>query len=521
MRYLGIYLGPSTIYLIETKDRRVINSIEMPQTIISAGDIEQEKVPPEIKLAESVAFLKNELARNNIEAKEATLCLSGKDMFVRSFEMPAMSGDELENAIKFEAEKYIPFKTENLISDYQVRFEKQSRTNLILFIGLKKEILDRYLSILSQLNIKVNNIEYSAFSVLRGIQMRGVNFKNTIGVLNLDLHGEDEINFLVLENGFPLFSRDISLASAPGEEGAASLEEKTRGVSEKLRTELQVSLDYYERKFPTKGLKKLILVGKPECRPEVELIAREMALPLQFVDLTKQIGGAFPYSLGTVKAFTAAVSKVVKAPLKINLLSAREKTVQIQERFDAGRESNFFEGVTVDARMIGIGAAACLIAYGIGTYQAQPVKEELARIQAARPQINAVSPAASYEEILSKDEEFQRKLRALNDLVKKQLYVIAPFDAIPKCLPKGAWLTSFSFNKDEMGFAELVLEGTVYLADGNKEFDAVYAMVSNLKGMQSFAQSFSSVAVSSVTRSELYTYPVTNFSISCKSFQEK
>jgi len=64
--------------------------------------------------------------------------------------MPAMSQDELENAIKFEAEKYIPFKTDNLISDYQTRFERNSKTNLILFTGLKKETLDRYLSILTK-----------------------------------------------------------------------------------------------------------------------------------------------------------------------------------------------------------------------------------------------------------------------------------------------------------------------------------------------------------------------------------
>lgn len=520
MRYLGIYLGPSTIYLVETKDTHVVNCVEMPQTLLSVGESEGEKVPAEIKLAESVAFFKTELARNNIEAKEATLCLPGKDLFVRSFEMPAMAADELENAIKFEAEKYIPFKTDNLISDYDIRFEKQSRTNQVLFIGLKKEILERYLVILSQLNIKVNNIEYSAFSVLRGLQSIGTNFKGTLGVLDLDLAGQDEINFTVLENGFPLFSRDISLAPAAGEE-TTSAEARTRSAAEKLRTELQVSLDYYERKFPTKGLKKLILVSKPEYRPDVEIIAREMVLPLHFADLSKKIGGAFPYSLGTIKAYTAAISKVVKPPLKINILSAKERSVQVQERFEAGRESSFFEGVTVDSRMVGIGVVLAIAAYGIGFFQSQPLKEELENIRLSRPEVESVNTDATYQIILDKDEEYQKKLRVLNDLFKKQLYLVQPVDAIPKKLPRGVWLTRLSFSKDEMGLAELTLEGTAYLADGKKEFDVVYEFVNNLKGTFQISQYFNSIAVKSVNRTSLFNYQVTNFMVTCRSFQEK
>ncbi|MCG8431657.1 MAG: pilus assembly protein PilM [Candidatus Omnitrophica bacterium] len=521
MRYLGIYVGPKGITLVETKDKKVVNCAEMPQTLIPTPDLEEEKVPAEIKLAESVAFLKNELARNNIEATEATLCLPGNDLFVRSFEMPAMAHDELANAIKFEAEKYIPFKTENLISDYQVRFEKQSRTNLVLFTGLKKETLDAYLNILNQLNIKVNAIEYSGFSVLRGLQMTGVNMKGMVGVLNLDLHGEDEVNFTVLENGFPLFSRDISLT--PGTEAAPeqSAEAGTRNAAEKLKTEIQVSLDYYERKFPTKGIKKLYLVSKPECRPDVELIARDVALPLQFIDLSRQIGGAFPYSLPIVKGYTAAISKVSKGPLKLNLLAAKQKAVQVEERFEVGRETSFFEGVTIDARMIGIGLLICAAAFGYGAYQAMPLRQELENIIDRRPDVASAGPAATYQQLLALDEEYQKKIQTLNDLIKKQLFLIEPLNIIPQILPKGMWLQKYSFKKDEMGFSEFSLAGKVYLADRNREFDVVYRMVSDLKGFPEFTKYFKAIAVTSINRGELHSFPVTEFSISCKSFRER
>lgn len=525
MKHLGIYLGPKFITIVETKDRRVCNVTQIPQTIIASGDLE-EKVPAEIKLAESIAFFRNELTRNNIEAKEATLCLPGQDLFVRSFEMPAMSQDELQNAIKFEAEKYIPFKTENLISDFQARFERQSKTNLILFIGLKKETLDRYLSILTQLNIKVTGVEYSGFSVLRALQLAHAQTKGVVGVLTADMKGEDEVNFLVLENGFPLFSRDFILAS----EDPISAAVNTAGIAEKLKTEIQVSLDYYERKYPTKPVKKLILLAKPECRPDCEFIARDLGFTLQPIDVSRQIGGAYPYSTNVIKAFSAVYSTAIKYPLKLDLLAAQTKAREFSMGKDKDRlygmggaaGGSFLDGVTIDARMVGIGILLCAGVFGYGFYQTQPLKDEIEKIKRARPPVVTVNSESSYTELSGISNQYAAQIFALNELIKKQLYVIEPLNAIPKVLPKGMWLTRFTYAKDDARqAADLQLEGTVYLGDNTREFETVYQMVSDLKSSPEITKNFKNISVVSINRGELYSMAVTDFVIVCKGGQEK
>ena len=115
MSSLGIYFGPKVISLVETKGRRLINDIQIPQTTIFEGELE-EKVPAEVKLIGIIALFKEELRKNKIEAKEATLCLSGKDLVVRTFEIPMLPREELKSAINFEVKKYIPFRVEDLIS---------------------------------------------------------------------------------------------------------------------------------------------------------------------------------------------------------------------------------------------------------------------------------------------------------------------------------------------------------------------------------------------------------------------
>lgn len=253
MTSLGIYFGPMAISIVETKGRKLINNIQISQSAIFTADLE-EKVPAEAKMIRTIALFKEELRKNRIEAKEATLCLSGKDLIIRTFEIPMLPRNELQNAVNFEVKKYIPFKVEDLISDFQLKFDKTARTSTVLFMGIKKETLDRYISILDQLNIKINAIEYSAFSALRYLKLGGLRDKGLIGVLEADLQRNDEANLTVLENDFPLFSCDITLLNR-AEQAGRSEELEPAVTLEKLKTEISMSLDYYHHKFPPKTLK--------------------------------------------------------------------------------------------------------------------------------------------------------------------------------------------------------------------------------------------------------------------------
>ncbi|MFZ2937190.1 MAG: hypothetical protein WA066_00600, partial [Candidatus Omnitrophota bacterium] len=141
-KMLGVYFGPKIITLVETKGKKISNTVQIKRSLISPGELE-EKVPDEVKI---VALFKDELRKNNIDAKEAVICLSGKDLIIRTFEIPVMPANELVNIINFEVKKYIPFKVEDLIADFQTKLDKLSRRNQILYVGIKKEVLNKYLS---------------------------------------------------------------------------------------------------------------------------------------------------------------------------------------------------------------------------------------------------------------------------------------------------------------------------------------------------------------------------------------
>ncbi|MCX5711016.1 MAG: pilus assembly protein PilM, partial [Candidatus Omnitrophica bacterium] len=473
----------------------------------------------EVKL---VAIFNDELRKNRIDVNKATLCLSGKDLIIRTFEMPVLPNEELTSAVNFEAKKYIPFKVEDLITDYQVELDRSSRKNSVLFVGIKKETLDKYLGIFAQLNIKLLSMEYSDFSLLRAIKLCGAVDSGIVGVFGMDAQEDEEASFTVFENGFPLFSRDFSVGSAGLETPAASKEPQATASVEKLKSEIRVSLDYYQRKFPNKKIKKVFLVANQEYASELESFISEIGLVSQFVNqsnLARVTGKAVAYSLSFIKGYSAALAEGIKSGLKIDILAAKEKVNLAQKQGVKGSVSSLLEGIRLDFRVVLAGLLICAGAYTWGLFQAQPLRKEIQAIIDKRAKVASVNPDAPYDTLEGVNTKYKMKLDALNSIVTKQLFATSPLNIVPGALPEGTWLTRFSFNKADEGKMELTLEGVVYLNDPNKEIMEVNEFLSNLKKDAYFSSYFNDIKVSSMDRKMTEKVMATNFAILCSSKQ--
>jgi type IV pilus assembly protein PilM len=515
MSSLGIYFGPKVISVVETIGKKLSINAQLMQSTVATGEL-GEKVPTELKTIEIVALFKDELRRNKINAKEATFCLSGKDLIIRNFEIPVLPREEIASAISFEAKKYIPFKIEELIFDYQLELDKVNKKNQVLFMGIKKEVLERYLSIAKELNIRVSGVEYSAFSLIRSLGLSGISTKGIVGIVCADLKGDDEINFTVLEDGFPVFSRDISLAGGP-DEFSRGAEAQSGMVMEKLKTEIRVSLDYYHRKFAAKSIQKLFLISNPEHRTELETSVMDSGLSAQFLDLSKYFGKPVQFDSNFIKGFTASLSSAIRSNIKLNLLAARTKKqagpAKAGLHIDAG---SLFKGFKVSplAIFLGVVIIAAVIIYG--QTQTKPLQEELSQVIGKQVKVESVGPGASLDEMVAVDSNFKARLKELDDLTKKQLYLTRPLDVIPREIPEGVWLTGFTFKKDK-GAAELALKGLAGLGDGDKELEAVNRFIANLKENANFSKYFVNIKLVVIEQVEKEGSNMTEFSISCKT----
>ncbi len=509
MKTLGIYFGPKAISLVETEGQKVLNNVLIPLQRLSGSGVE-EKIPEEIKIA---AAIKDELRKNNIEAKDASLVLLGRDLIIRTFHMPVLPANELYAAVRFEAKKYIPFKVEDLVYDFQVSLDRANRKTLVLFVGVKKENLDKYLSIFAQLNIKVSCIEYAGFSILRLIQLAKIREKGISAVVDIDLAEEDEVNFIVLENGFPLFSRDIIMAGeAVSPEAIQPVKVDLAQSLEKLKVEMRISLDFYLRKFPTKNIGNIVVIAPENYRHELEAFIRERGIGVKFVDSRKFLDRPMPFSLGLFKAYAVNLERIHKSDIKIDLLPTK---IKAKGQDQAGAPSPLLFGFKIDIKFILLAIAIIAIPFIINYFRLQPVHMELDSILGSRAQVSTSKSSLSLDELNAVDSEYKEKMKVITEILSKKMFVTRQLDTLPRVIPEGLWLNDFNFrNKGRDSI--LTISGSCYMADNDKERKVINKFFNDLKENPNFNRDFKEINILSLDQGRWDKGTVTTFVIECR-----
>lgn len=505
MNALGIYFGPKSISIVEVKKRKILNNIQIPNSDFLADDTE-DKVPEELKIS---ALFKDRFRKYNITSNVATITLSGRDLIIRTFEIPVLPANELPSAINFEVKKYIPFKIEELVYNFQVQRDRNKRVYSVLFVGIKKEILEKYFLILEQVGIKIISIEYSAFSILRLVQLSNSKEKGVIALIDVDDKERDEANFTVTENGFPLFSCDIKLG----------ISENAIIDPEKLKIELRISLDYYNHKFPAKRIKHVFFIGNPNFHESIGTFMRELDFSFKFIDSSRVIYEKLSFNLGFLKAYSSALSGNIKTNVKMNLLAAWQKSKQLRNPSVSQRNqislSSLLSGVKLNPFVAASAALVLLVSYIQGASNRAALEKDLSSVLVARPIIPKVNAEATIEELEQIKSQDKQDISVMDSLVRKQLFLTPHLAAIPELIPEGMWLEDFSFTNFDK--PEFTLKGMVYLGNNNKELELIDNFLSLLKKDRNFSKNFKQIALISVESRDYKDKPVTYFTISGRS----
>ena len=509
---LGVYFGPQVICLVETKGKSVVTFVKIPRSTLQQSGLE-EKVPEQVKLT---TILGDELKKNNIQAREAYVSLSGKDLIVRTFELPILPASELANAVNFEAKKYIPFKVEELVSAYQIILDRKNRKQLVLFVGIKKDVLDTYITPFKEMGIKVNNFEYGPFSVLRFLQLAGQGSRGVAGVITLDPIEDDEVNFSVVENGFPVFSRDISLGNE--QSAGASPGTVSEGAVDKLKSELRISLDYYHRKFPNKKLLNMFLVADENYRYDLESYMKELEIPAKVVDVYKYIGKAQLFSLSLIKGYGSALTRQVRTGIKLDLFAPKPKVKATALSLSSSREGSpsLLSGIRLDVRAVLLGLVVYGATYGYGLSRITPVKNAISGVIAVRPQVKSASGDAKVEALINTQNQLKDKIKSVDRFINQQIYLTPLMEAVARCIPEDVWITDFNVQKPDASRIDITFNGLVYAEESNKEIDLVNTFVSQLKANTVFGKMFKEVKITNVQEQQMGQVKVSSFSIICK-----
>ena len=122
--------------------------------------------------AEEIASAIREiLVEAKIKSRDAVFSLPDYSSFFTAFSLPAMTKEEIPEAVKFEAPIHIPLPLSRVTLDWQVvdEFQKENSSSKILLVAVPNEIVSKYQEIASLAKLNLVALEAEVFGLIRAL----------------------------------------------------------------------------------------------------------------------------------------------------------------------------------------------------------------------------------------------------------------------------------------------------------------------------------------------------------------
>lgn len=202
----------------------------IPKSIIEGGVI---KKPEE--LSQEINQMIKKARKKSLQGDRAICNLPEEKVFIKIIQLPKMKQEEIDKAIKWEAEAYIPINIEDVYLSWQVidSDNKEADHLDVLVAAAPKYLVDSYVDVFYKANLKLTALEPESVAVTRSL----LNPNNSNSYIIVDL-GVTASNFVIFSDGAIRFTSQISVS---GDRLDQAIETKL-GVSKKEARKLKIKL---------------------------------------------------------------------------------------------------------------------------------------------------------------------------------------------------------------------------------------------------------------------------------------
>jgi Tfp pilus assembly PilM family ATPase len=490
-RQVGLYFGGDSLGgIVMEKDQMV--SFAHYELASLQEESKVENLNEDVKWE---ALINRALRDMGVEEKEVFLAVADKEFIFRSFEMPAMRKKELEAAVAFEVEKYIPFKLDQLRWDFTYKTIARDKKTIVSFIGIREASFQRFYDIVTRLDLEPARMEPSSLALVRMIK----SFKRYQKLKNFALldYTTTEAYLTFFHENMPVFNRYFTVPH--NDAGETDLE--------KFIETIRVSFQYFQREMrsyqPGAFLvvadvreEKLAQVLHEELQTEVEIL-----MPYDFLERAET-------RVENLKAAGIAVASDAAYSFRPDFLTHPEEKLKARAASSGvslkGGLLVFLSGLAVFAVVF-----FSMVLNNIATNRAS----ELAGQRSAMVRPSEVA-AMSWDEVQADIIRKNKGSAVLAGLAAKPQTVSGLVYKIPRLLPQGLWLEKLEVNNSgEASGCRAQLSGAVFLADNNKERAAVDRFIADLSAAPDIRKLFSQVELVSSERKNDKGFDLTFFAI--------
>jgi len=261
-----IDLGSKFIKIIEGYEKKgkvLIRKIEKIENPIENF----RKITDEEEIEILGNFLRDYLRKTETKGKICFFTVSGDDVIYHYFQLPNLSEEELENAIKLEAIQIMPEPVENYDYDY-ISYNFDGKRNIML-TAFPKRKTKIYIDIFTKCKLKPLIMETTCSSIVNSFLF----FKkeDLFAILNI---GNSISNISIFLKDKFVFFRDIIFGGKIIGDIENVSKEVLNEVIDGLVEEINISLKYFENQTEKK-IEKIYITGGGSIIPNLKELLEE------------------------------------------------------------------------------------------------------------------------------------------------------------------------------------------------------------------------------------------------------
>jgi type IV pilus assembly protein PilM len=313
--------------------------VMLPEGLVRDGEIDD---PSAVS-----GFLKELWKQNGFRHRKVILGVSNQKVIVRPLDLPFMDEDELDSAVKYQIQEFIPIPLDDAIVDYEVVDEymtgEDERMQTVLLAAAHREMIQLFTDAVTGAGLMPEAIELKAFALARSLIKKQYQFleeegegSGSVCLLNI---GAGISDICIVKEGTPRFARmlmrggdyftkvlsdELDIAPEEAEDiklGRSTVEEANNVLQRELRAfvgEIRRSLEYYISQTQERDLNKVILSGSGSKIINLPIeLNKDLRLPIGIGHPLQNVQlGKLPYSPEELADLEASISVSVGLALR-------------------------------------------------------------------------------------------------------------------------------------------------------------------------------------------------------------
>lgn len=205
---IGLDIGSKTIKVVELSRAGDKFDLKSAGVIGYPAATSLEALTDEKQLTSLAQTIKKLCKDAKLSSKNVSLSIPETQSFTRLMKFPLLTDQEIDSAVRWEAEEYIPIPVKEAVIEHQV-LERRDTGNppqvLVLLIAVHKEVIERYLKLLNLADLNAVAVETELMSLTRSLAPPDKT------VLIVDF-GASSSDIAVVKNEQVFFSRSVPTA---------------------------------------------------------------------------------------------------------------------------------------------------------------------------------------------------------------------------------------------------------------------------------------------------------------------